>query len=172
MLLVRKATQDDLERIADIKVRNWADTYGPLLEPATLAPFLDHGNQLAGLREVAVRPGALLLVAEDAEHGVIGFALTYLDHEPEPWLESLHVLREHRSRGAGEALMRETAVEMRHLGLRALRLGVVEGNSGAIRFYERLGAEFAGREPADWARNVWHEVYRWPDLESLTLPRR
>jgi ribosomal protein S18 acetylase RimI-like enzyme len=166
---VREATVADLERVAEIKVANWADTYGEILDAETLAPFLDANAQLAYIREVFAAPDSLLLVAE--ENGrVVGFALTYIDREPEPWMESLHVVREFRSRGAGRLLMRSTAEELRARAYRTLRLGVVEGNDAAARFYEGLGAVRAGREPASWAPHVWHELYRWPDLERLTLP--
>jgi ribosomal protein S18 acetylase RimI-like enzyme len=77
------------------------------------------------------------------------------------------VLHAQRSQGAGAALVRATAQRLRAAGLTTLRLGVVAGNEGAMRFYERLGAERTGREPADWAPTVMHEIYRWPDLSAL-----
>jgi len=43
----------------------------------------------------------------------------------------------------------------------------VAGNVAASRFYERLGADMIGLEPATWAPGVWHELYRWPDLVAL-----
>ena len=167
-MLIRQATRADHERIAEIKVSNWADTYAPLLDRATLRPFLDRASQLDYVRKAAAGAATLLLVAEEGG-SVIGFALTYFDRDPEPWMESLHVLRGHRSRGAGRLLMRATAEELLARGHRTLRLGVVEGNDAASRFYERLGAIRAGREPADWADGAWHELFRWPSLESLTL---
>ena len=170
-MVIRKAATADLPRIAEIKVSNWADTYGQLLDRDTLDPFLDMPEQLEYLRETVSTPGSLLLVAEE-EGAVVGFALTYLDREPEPWMESLHVLREFRSHGAGRLLMAATARELRLRGHDRLRLGVVEGNTAASRFYERLGAVRAGREPASWAPHVWHELYCWTDLESLTLQGR
>jgi ribosomal protein S18 acetylase RimI-like enzyme len=171
-MVIRQASDTDLAAVADIKVRSWADTYATLLDNDTLAPFLDGGRQLEYLREVAKRSDTLLLVADEDGAGVVGFALTFLEHAPEPWLESLHVLREHRSRGAGELLMRATAEELTRRGHHTMRLGVIKGNVRAARFYARLGAVFAGREPAGWAPHVWHELYRWPDLERLRLPRR
>jgi len=171
-LLIRQADGVDLERVTEIKVLSWADTYGALLRPETLAPFLDHDRQLDYMRDVARRPATLLLVADERTRGVVGFALTYLDEEPEPWLESLHVLREMRSHGVGTELMRATALELRARGYNTMRLGVVSGNQAATRFYERLGATFAGREPASWAEGVWHELYRWDHLETLTLQNR
>lgn len=153
--------------MAQIKVRNWADTYAPLLEPAVLRPHLDANRQLDDLRQAMLRSDAVLLVAEETSGVVIGFSLTYLADEPDPWLESLHVLRESRGSGAGTLLMRETAARVRSRGYNTLRLGVVAGNAAASRFYARLGGEMIGLEPASWAEGVWHELYRWPDLTRL-----
>jgi GNAT superfamily N-acetyltransferase len=167
-LRVRDATDADLDRLADIKVRNWRDTYSSLVPSDVLMPYLDHAAQLDYLREDAARPDALLLVVEGGVDGVIGFGLTFTAAQPDPWLESLHVLREFRSRGAGAALVRATATRLRALGHHTMRLGVVAGNRDAMRFYERLGAEHTGYEPALWAPGVRHEVYRWSDIAPLT----
>jgi ribosomal protein S18 acetylase RimI-like enzyme len=163
----RGATAADLERVTEIKIRNWADTYGSLLEPAVLRPFLDMDAQLAELREKLAEPGTLLLVAEDSSGDISGFALAYLEDEPEPWLESLHVLRELRGSGIGTLLMRCTAERIIDRGHSSMRLGVISGNVAAARFYERLGGAMIGLEPVSWAQGVAHEVYRWADLDLL-----
>jgi ribosomal protein S18 acetylase RimI-like enzyme len=167
---VRDATAADLRRVADIKVRNWEDTYGALLESAVLHPFLDTGVQLTEIRERFAQSGTLLLVAEDGAGNVAGFALTFLDDEPEPWLESLHVLRDFRASGIGRMLMRRTAESLIARGHTSMRLGVISGNSAAARFYDRLGGEMIGLEPVSWAPGVAHEIYRWTDLTALTRP--
>jgi ribosomal protein S18 acetylase RimI-like enzyme len=164
---IRDATEADLERVAEIKVRNWADTYASLLEPTILRPHLDPKRQLAYLHESLTRPDAVFLVAHEPSGAVTAFALTYLAQEPEPWLESLHVASESRGSGVGTLLMRETAARVRARGYNSMRLGVVRGNAAASRFYERLGADMIGLEPATWAPGVWHELYRWPDLVAL-----
>jgi len=164
---VRDATAADLDRVTEIKVRNWADTYGSILEPAVLRPFLDIEAQLAELREKLAETDSLMLVAEDGSGNVVGFALTYLDDEPEPWLESLHVLREFRGSGIGTLLMRATAERAIARGHHSMRLGVISGNVAAARFYERLGGAMVGLEPLSWAPGAKHEVYRWADLASL-----
>ena len=164
---VRESAEGDLERIAEIKIRNWTDTYGPLIPAETLQRFLDPAEQLAYMRKVSARPDAILLVAEAAGGGVIGFALTYVDEKPHPWLESLHVHPDFQGRGAGTLLMRATAQAIRARGLATMRLGVVEGNTAAERFYERIGGTPDGREPASWAGGVIHHVYRWSTLDPL-----
>ena len=167
MTTVRQGTEGDLEPIAEIKVRNWKDTYGPLIPPDVLSQFLDPVAQLDDVRKSVESAEAILLVAEDDTGGVIGFSLAFLDHGPDPWLESLHVHPDFQSRGAGTLLMRATARELRSRGHTTIRLGVVEGNTGAERFYERLGGVDAGREPASWADGVVHHIYRWPNLDAL-----
>ena len=167
MTTVRQWTPRDLERIAEIKVRNWQDAYGPLIPPDVLRPFLDHSAQLDYVRKSAESTKAILLVAEDGKQEVIGFSLAFLDHGPDPWLESLHVHPDFQSRGAGTLLMQATAKELESFGYRTLRLGVVEGNTAAERFYERLGGVDAGREPTSWATGVMHHIYRWPNLDAL-----
>lgn len=167
---VRAAKRADLRRVAEIKVANWTDTYAALLEPAVLSRFLDVDEQAAHMAEDLANGGTMLLVADDAEAGVVGFALTHVAARPEPWLESLHVVSACRGSGAGTALMRATAGELLARGRSTLRLGVIEGNDAAARFYDRLGALRAGREPAAWAAGVWHEIFRWPDLRTLTIP--
>lgn len=167
MTRVRQGTEGDLERIVEIKVRNWRDTYGSLIPPDVLRPFLDPVAQLDDVRKSLKSAEAILLVAEGPTGDVIGFSLTLLDHGPDPWLESLHVHPDFQSRGAGSLLMRATAREIRSRGHSTIRLGVVEGNTAAERFYERLGGVDAGREPTSWASGVVHHIYFWPKVDAL-----
>jgi ribosomal protein S18 acetylase RimI-like enzyme len=165
---VREGAPADLERITDIKVRSWAQTYGSFLEPEVLRPFLDRNKQLAYVRQAAVLPTTTLLVAHDRAGLVVGFGLAYLEPDSEPWLESLHVDGERRGQGIGTLLMRSLAAQLKARGYSTLRLGVIVGNEGAGRLYERLGATLVGVEPVSWAKGVSHEIYRWSDLTPLT----
>ena len=165
---VRDAVALDVDRIAEIKVRNWADTYGPLVPREVLGPFLDKDMAAAQLHELMRAPDMLLLVAPST--GVVqGFALTYEARSPEPWLESLHVMREERGHGLGELLIRETARRLLASGYGSISLGVILGNDGASRFYERLGGVPVRVEPVEFADGVEHTVWRWPDLTTLAL---
>jgi len=152
----------------EIKVGSWSDTYGSLIEPAVVWPFLDRDRQRADLSQSLTRPRAVLLVAEATSGELLGFALLFLDHEPEPWLESLHVAGEFRGKGAGTELMRDLAARIQKRGHHSLRLGLGKGNTNAGRLYERLGATIVAVEPAAWADAVDHVIYRWPELAALT----
>ena len=163
----RDATADDLQAVSKIKVGSWVDTYGSLIGPEALRPFLDQPAQLATLHKQLQLPGTLLLVALDRSGVVVGFALTHLANDPEPLLESLHVAPELQGRGVGTMLMRTTASELKARGYDSMRLGVIVGNAAAARFYDRLGGIVVGVEPVSWAAGVLHSVYRWPALAPL-----
>jgi len=132
-----------------------------------LGPFLDRELQLQDLRQAITLPGTLLLVAVDASNAIVGFGLTYMTLEPEPWLESLHVLIEFRGHGMGTQLMQSTAAHLHARGYDSMRLGVIAGNDAAARFYERLGGSLIGLEPVSWAEGAMHQVYRWSSLTKL-----
>jgi ribosomal protein S18 acetylase RimI-like enzyme len=54
-------------------------------------------------------------------------------------LETLSVAEGERGQGIGRALMDAAYAVMRELGVTEVMLYVLEGNDGAVRFYERLG---------------------------------
>lgn len=164
---IREGVATDLPRVNEIKVQSWADTYGALIDPRVLGPFLDAELQMDELHEAVALPGSLLLVAVDESGTIGGFGLTYMTHAPEPWLESLHVAADLRRHGIGTQLMQSTAAHLKAHGYDSMRLGVVAGNDAAARFYERLGGSFIGLEPVDWAAGVMHHVYRWSSLTKL-----
>jgi ribosomal protein S18 acetylase RimI-like enzyme len=154
--------------VVGIKVRSWAETYGRLIDAAVLREHLDPKRELAALSRTAADADTILLVAEDPMGMIAGFSLAFPAHEPEPMLESLHVLRKLQGRGVGALLLRATAGRIQARGHKSMRLAVIAGNTGAARFYERLGGTLTGREPTGWAEGVWHEVYRWADISRLT----
>ena len=165
---IREGAAPDLEAIAGIKVRSWAETYSSLIDPTVLRKYLDPKREVAALRNAIADPNTIFLVAQDTSGKIAGFSLAFPARQPEPLLESLHVLRESQGRGVGALLLRATAARIRGCGYASMRLAVIAGNAGAARFYQRLGGAFAGLEPTGWAEGVWHEVYRWPDLSMLT----
>lgn len=154
--------------MVEIKIRSWAETYGSLIDAAVLREHLDRKRELAALRRAASDPDTILLVAVNPSGKIAGFSLAFPAREPEPLLESLHVLREFQGRGVGALLLRATAGRIHDRGHRSMRLAVIAGNTGAAHFYERFGGTLAGLEATGWADGVWHEVYRWPDISKLT----
>jgi len=80
---------------------------------------------------------------EIPDHSVVGGAPAKVLRRFEPgvgWVRILGVIREHRQRGLGQALLRHTFREFAGRGFNAVALGVdAENPTGAVRVYERAG---------------------------------
>ena len=91
-------------------------------------------------------PGSFCLVAEEGG-AVVGYAMVRLGPGDDTWqtgerqaeLETLAVVPSARGRGVGGALMNGVDEELALLGVVDLFVGVVVGNSDALRFYSRYG---------------------------------
>ena len=170
--VVRAAVAGEGLAIAHVKVIGWADAYRGLVPESTLASFLDVPTQAARIEQVLRAPENVVLVAEREGEGVIGFAVCEAKGRREPLIDSLHVLPEQRRRGLGGGLLIGVARGLVRRGRSSMTIHVVEGNEGARRLYERLGARLLGLEPAPWApRHVVEAVYRWPELRRLAEAR-
>jgi GNAT superfamily N-acetyltransferase len=93
-------------------------------------------------------PDAFLLLAEDPDARIVGYALThFLPGPDDSWetdsriadMESLCVAPELRGSGLGSRLLEEVEGELARLGLHDMYIGVVAGNDDAQRFYEMRG---------------------------------
>jgi len=94
-------------------------------------------------------PLAFVLLAE-IDGNPIGFATyhriysTFLA-QPGIWLDDLYVKAEHRSNGAGEALIRRLCQIAQEIGGSRIDWTVDATNARAIKFYERMGAKIRQR---------------------------
>ena len=101
----------------------------------------------AGLRETLFgeRPYAEALIAR--ENGIpVGHAIFFHNYStflarPGIYIEDIFVLPEHRGRGAGKALLYEVARIARERHCARLEWAVLDWNTPAIEFYQRIGAE-------------------------------
>jgi ribosomal protein S18 acetylase RimI-like enzyme len=134
-----------------------------------LAPYVSDAETWSERRALYVslfeKPDTLLLLARDGDE-LIGYALAHVLAVEETWipdtwrtgariaeLESLAVTAERRGEGIGSALMDALERALAARGLDDVMLGVLPGNAGAIRLYERRGfrptwlymSRFAGR---------------------------
>jgi ribosomal protein S18 acetylase RimI-like enzyme len=101
--------------------------------------------------ELFQKPDTFLLLASMGK-GLIGYALVHVTPAEGTWvadtwvtgdriaeLESISVLPEHRGAGIGSMLMDECHRELDALGIDDVIVGLLPGNDGARRLYERHG---------------------------------
>lgn len=154
---VRRAVATDVERLADVHIRCWQETYRGMLSDAFLAAA-DRDGRLALWRHLLDRPDpAEAWVACDGDT-VVGFAGIRSVPAPDspegpPPPESgplelwgLYLLASHQGLGLGRQLLSAA------LGTQAASLWVAAANSRAIGFYRRFGFRPDGVEDtlADW----------------------
>ena len=137
---IRPGSADDLDAIARIHAASWADAYRGIMEDDFLdGPVVDDRLD-AWSGRLAARPDPSVLLISESGGGVTGFLYAFPDEDPD-WmlLDNLHVLADQRGLGTGLTLMHAFGRELDRLGLRKVRLLVLDGNDGACRFYDRLG---------------------------------
>lgn len=149
-LTLRPATLADAALIASIHTTSWQATYRGLLPDV----FLDGEvtKERAAYWEARLSaPGEerrVVLIAE-LDGDSVGFVCA--ERQPEStWgvlLDNLHALPKYQGIGAGKLLMHAASDWARAQGETQLYLYVLEGNTPAIKFYERQGWQFVGAEP-------------------------
>jgi len=114
------------------------------------------------MRGFAEAKGAAVVVAEvgaGAGLGLVGFAVAQREGEI-GYVVTLDVAPQWRRRGLARRLMAEVEAKMRAAGARKMELHVSVENEGAVRFYEGLGYERAGRAKGFYGRGMDGLVYR------------
>lgn len=136
-----------------------------------LAPYVDDAvswrERRALYRELLGKPDTLLVLAHDPRD-LVGYGLAHVARAGDTWIgdtwatgecigeiESLSVAPAHRGRGLGECLLHALEAHLEAEGVRDLIIGLLPGNAGALRLYERRGyrpawtylSRFHGRPP-------------------------
>ena len=168
----RKAVASDAVAIANLHAESWRIAYRGMLSDE----FLDKhvfDERIAVWQERFRVPAAnqYILVAE-VDGDMIGFACAY-GGEDQKWgsfLDNLHVADAFKRRGIGAGLMRQVAQwsSGQYPGA-GMYLWVLESNTPAMRFYEKLGGVRSGEgvwTPSDGG-NYRKYRYAWTSLDPL-----
>jgi GNAT superfamily N-acetyltransferase len=156
---VREMTAEDIDAVAELRVRAWQSAYEDLLP----RPFLDAMSveeDAARRREMFAKADATVvnLVTESADGTATGWAAlgpnrpggahTSAEHRPTECAElyAIYVLPGLVGTGLGRALMDSCLERAAQRGFVRVLLWVIEGNTRARRFYERAGFAPDGRE--------------------------
>jgi GNAT superfamily N-acetyltransferase len=116
-------------------------------------PPLDAGRALAAARkwlgeESPAYPHFALAFVEGEVRGLASVAIAHpgIDLERLLFLKDLFVRQSARNAGAGQALVGFLADHCRRNGIGRIDLTTEDWNEGALRFYDRLGAERHGQK--------------------------
>jgi ribosomal protein S18 acetylase RimI-like enzyme len=173
MIEYRPAHLSDAEAIASLHARSWRENYRGSFHDAFLDGDLP-GERLRVWRGRLDRPSGnqLVQLAVDGTN-LLGFVCAYGAHDPR-WgslVDNLHVAHASKRSGIGASLMRQAGAWLasRYPDLE-VHLWVLEANSPARRFYERLGARNAGVTTMETHGGavVRSCRYTWPRAAALS----
>jgi GNAT superfamily N-acetyltransferase len=144
-LIIRRATDRDAERLAELARRTFVETFGPDNSAEDMAIHVarsfDPEVQLGEIRD-----SRMITLLAELGSTTAGFAQVH--HGPPPAcvagdapveIRRFYVDRPFHGRGIAQALMRAVEETARTLGGRTLWLGVWERNPRAIAFYSKCG---------------------------------
>ena len=146
-IAVRPALPEEVDRV--LGMYEWL--FAP---PGSLPPQWDPDRARDALAEAIAADASVVLVAEQRGE-LLGFASAYIDlnsvrYGRRCWVEDLAVNPEHRSQGAGKALLDAARGWAREAGATHLELDSGEARADAHRFYEREEPSWRGNQYSWW----------------------
>ena len=158
---VRALDTADAAALSAFAERLFRETYAGGYDPADIDDYVAHafspGKQSFELTE----PGGRVLVMEDSQNGLLGFA--HLRQTPPPpaldgrlavEISRFYVDRPWHGRGIARVLMSACIAEARSRGADALWLQVYQNNERAVAFYEKSGFKKSGTATFRMGRRI------------------
>lgn len=157
------ATAADAQQIASLHADSWQRHYHHIYSREYLEnEVLNERIKVWSGRFRTSNPSQYVILARD-QAKLIGFACTYLDHDPVhgALLDNLHVLKEYQGYGIGKSLMEQSHewVKVQRPG-QPFYLYVLAQNHAAIKFYRRQHATLSDKLEIKGPTGTVDEVYR------------
>jgi ribosomal protein S18 acetylase RimI-like enzyme len=166
--IIRKATEDDAGRLAELAGVTFPLACPPGSSPADIAAHLANTLSEEHFRAYAADPditilvieatgelrGYSMLVARPAQDPEVASALSLL---PATELSKCYLHPDHHGLGAAAELMQATVESAATAGALGLWLGVNSENAKAIRFYEKSGFSKVGTKTFKLGNTVEHD---------------
>ena len=179
MTRIREAMVVDAAAVARVHWESWRVTYRGLIPGETYAALSRDAScderQAHWAAVLATNGPERVYVAEDDEGELFGIASGGPRRTDDPAdvpyageLYVLHVLRSGQRHGVGRALVRAVAQRLADADMQGMLVWMLQGNMGARRFYEALGAQFVREAMSPFGGVFVPEVaYGWADTAAL-----
>ena len=170
---LRRATPGDVEGIALLHADSWRRNYRGAYRDSYLDGDVVSDRIGVWAERLSEPPAGFATTVAVDGGGVVGFAHTVFDEDPE-WgalLDNLHVAHRLKGTGVGRHLMAETAASvLAARPRRGLYLWVLEQNTPAQGFYAARGGEHVGGRlagPFPGGGRSYALRYAWRDPSTL-----
>jgi GNAT superfamily N-acetyltransferase len=171
-MLIREAQPSDAPAIATVHVDAWRCTYRGIVSEDHLAT-LSYGQRGEVWREILSRTDGLqsVFVAEEIGGEVVGFANGGPEGSDTAYageLYAVYILERSQRKGVGRRLTAAVAKRLLQDGMGSMLVWVLEQNSPARRFYEKLGGALVREQDITIGGATLGEVaYGWDDISAL-----
>ncbi len=145
--LIRYATADDAELIADLSRKTFYETFGYVNTKENMDKFMNEQFSREKLMEEVTEPGNTFLLAFDTDTPVgyvrmrEGKKFPEFDNKDSIEIARIYAVNSYIGTGVGQQLMRQCIFVAKELKKEIIWLGVWEKNARAISFYTKWGFE-------------------------------
>lgn len=166
---IRRATINDAGAIARVHLASWKTTYPGIIPQAYIDGLRVENGVVRWQIELSGKK-ASVFVAEE-QRGVFGFiaggAIAHPVDGYQGELGAIYLLASHQRKGAGAALVRRLAGELRQQGFGNMAVWVLRENP-ACGFYERMGGLPVAEQTIEIGGKALPEVaFGWPEIGVL-----
>ena len=169
-IIIRKATINDAEKVAKIKIEGWQTAYRGIIDDE----FLDNMNLNEEIeKKNNIEDGVDIIVAE-LDNEIVGFCLyrNYIkDSESYPnadcELSSLYVRSSLKRRGIGTKLMQHVIQKLQNQGKTKMILGCLKENYPSRAFYEKMGGKVLKTEKIAFGNKEYEETIYEYDISKI-----
>lgn len=166
---IRPATREDMSRIATVHVESWQRSFAGIAPDEFLAN-MSVEKRLKVYAERGCEELYSMLVAEDSEKGIVGFAdfgTPKLEGNFDAQIYSFYFLPEFQRRGLGERLFRRCVSRLKRGGIASLCLDSLDV-SPYRAFYDKMGGSLVGRDSHELGKETFETViYGWYDISKI-----
>lgn len=170
-ILIRNATINDAEKVAEIKIEGWQTAYRGIIDDS----FLDNMNinEEIEKRRNNIKDGVDIIVAEFNDE-IVGFCLyrNYIKN-PESYpnvdceISSLYVKSSLKRKGIGTKLMQYVIHKLQNQGKTKMILGCLKENYPSRAFYEKMGGKVLKTEKITFGNKEYEEIIYEYDISKI-----
>jgi len=164
----REASAEDIPQIARVHVESWQKSFDGIVDREFLENMSVEKRIPRFEQAFAAKSFYKMLVAEDAEKGIVGFADFGLPRDRNSFdaeLYAIYFLPEFQRKGIGGNLFKCCLKEMALNNINTMCLDSLE-ISPYRRFYEKMGGKIVGRNRHRLGETDFETViYGWEDLQ-------
>jgi ribosomal protein S18 acetylase RimI-like enzyme len=133
---IRHAEPEDAEKIHDVALKSWKDTYSHILSEKTIEEVIEDWYSIEDLREHTEHP--IFYVAENGEE-VIGFVHATVENK-KATLHRIYLDPEYQGQGIGSKLYEKTENDLKQDADKIGRELLAENKKGN-NFYQKQGCK-------------------------------